>query len=41
MTGVRDFLPLPPWEGPPIPRGILNKGHELPSNLRNEILATY
>lgn len=25
MTGIRDFLPTPPWEGPPVPEYLLRR----------------
>ena len=39
MPDIRDFLPPPPWEGPPIPRGLFNKGGnpELPEVVVTEI----
>lgn len=27
MPDIKDFLPPPPWEGPPVPRGLANRGY--------------
>lgn len=42
MPDIRDILPQPPWEGPPIPRGIAGDGrYRLPTKVEMDELDDY